>query len=187
MVSSLMPTFGAVNHTPISRSGSGYGKGFSKIPFNTLNTTVFAPIPAAKVINVIAVNIGARINRRITCRNSEPKFPITPPSRPTTNSSFAVAVAVASVHVVIPTEAHSLRRRGISLRVHLLARPHTVASPSSPLVRQLPQQCSVRPRFQYHYAQNRLYQNCPTFALSTFADRHSVPPPTPAQIRPTQF
>jgi len=35
----------------------------------TLNTAVFAPMPTASVINVIAVNIGDRNSRRTTCLN----------------------------------------------------------------------------------------------------------------------
>src|SRR5712671_428205 len=60
---------GAVCHTPTSSSECAYGKGFSSTPSRTLNTTVFAPTPAASVISVITVNIGARPSLRKTCRN----------------------------------------------------------------------------------------------------------------------
>src|SRR6267154_3890547 len=60
---------GAVCHTPTSSSECGYGKGFSSTPSKTLNTTVFAPTPAASVISVITVNIGARPSLRRTWRN----------------------------------------------------------------------------------------------------------------------
>src|SRR6266403_1203477 len=60
---------GAVCHTPTSSSECEYGKGFSSTPSRTLNTTVFAPTPAASVISVITVNIGARPSLRKTCRN----------------------------------------------------------------------------------------------------------------------
>ena len=60
---------GAVSQTPTNWSEPGYGKGFKSTPSSTLKTTVFAPTPAAKVIRVMTVNIGARTNRRKTCRN----------------------------------------------------------------------------------------------------------------------
>src|SRR5712671_7459981 len=60
---------GAVCHTPTSSSECAYGKGFSSTPSKTLNTTVFAPTPAASVISVITVNIGARPSLRRTWRN----------------------------------------------------------------------------------------------------------------------
>src|SRR5713101_6110205 len=63
----LMP--GALCHTPTSSSECGYGNGFSSTPSRTLKTTVFAPTPAASVISVITVNIGARPSLRKTCRN----------------------------------------------------------------------------------------------------------------------
>src|SRR6267154_5401395 len=63
----LMP--GAVCHTPTNSSECGYGNGFSSTPSRTLKTTVFAPTPAARVISVITVNIGARPSLRNTCRN----------------------------------------------------------------------------------------------------------------------
>src|SRR6267142_1999214 len=60
---------GAVCHTPTSSSECEYGKGFNSTPSKTLNTTVFAPTPAASVISVSTVNIGARPSLRRTWRN----------------------------------------------------------------------------------------------------------------------
>ena len=52
------------------RPGSGYGSGFSRTPFTTLKTALFAPTPMAIVSSVTTVNIGERISRRTTCRIS---------------------------------------------------------------------------------------------------------------------
>ena len=43
------------------------GSGRRRTPSRTLKTTVLAPTPAARVIKVTAVNIGARANLRKTC------------------------------------------------------------------------------------------------------------------------
>ena len=52
-------TPGALCQMPISRSESGYGSGLRSTPSTTLNTTVFAPMPTASVMRVIAVKSGA--------------------------------------------------------------------------------------------------------------------------------
>jgi hypothetical protein len=65
--SSFMFSPAAVCHTPTRRLGSAKGSGFNRMPSMTLKIAVFAPMPMASVISVMAVNIGARINRRRTC------------------------------------------------------------------------------------------------------------------------
>src|SRR5215510_3286600 len=59
-------TPGAECHTPINSSASGYGSGLIRTLFTTLKTAAFAPIPTARVTSAIAVNVGARVNRRRT-------------------------------------------------------------------------------------------------------------------------
>src|SRR5262249_18594909 len=51
------------------RSGSGYGRDFSRIPLTTLKIALFAPTPIAIVRIVTSANSGDRHNRRIACRS----------------------------------------------------------------------------------------------------------------------
>src|SRR5262245_47634769 len=60
----LILTPGAVCQTPIRRSGSENGRGFSKTLLMMLKIAVFAPIPSASVSSVADVNPGVRVRRR---------------------------------------------------------------------------------------------------------------------------
>src|SRR5580704_7088901 len=65
---------GVLEYTATSRSGSGYGSGFSNTPFTTENSAVFAPIPSASVSTAIAVNPGFFSRTRNPYRTSCQKF-----------------------------------------------------------------------------------------------------------------
>src|SRR5690242_1845184 len=54
----------------MSSSGLEYGRGLRRTPSRTLKTTVLAPTPAASVMSVMTVNMGARPNLRRTCLSS---------------------------------------------------------------------------------------------------------------------
>src|SRR5450432_297124 len=58
---------GAVCQTPTSAPASGYGSGLISTPLTTLKMAVVAPIPSASVTSAMAVNAGARPNRRKAC------------------------------------------------------------------------------------------------------------------------
>src|SRR5947209_11950067 len=64
---SSTPIPGALLATDISRSGSGYQSGFSRMPFTTPKIVELAPMPAAIVRSAISVKPGDAVRRRNTC------------------------------------------------------------------------------------------------------------------------
>src|SRR6478672_4815780 len=72
------PAPGASCRTATSRSGCGYGNGFSSTPSTTLNTAVVAPIPIASVSSATSVNSGLRRRPRTAWRASRASESITP-------------------------------------------------------------------------------------------------------------
>ena len=52
------------SHSTASRSGLGYGKGFSRTPLTTLKIAVLAPIPMASDAMMMKVETGLRRSMR---------------------------------------------------------------------------------------------------------------------------
>ena len=53
------------------RSGSGYGRGWSKTVLTTEKMAVLAPMPSAKAAMAITLNPGVLISRRMEWRRSD--------------------------------------------------------------------------------------------------------------------